>query len=82
MATSSQQMKQDVQIKSNANEDLAYYETRREQGWEDPNNMKILTEWIHYAAVYLDILSQLKMKLYKVLRQACTNIRREVTKRD
>ncbi len=46
-------------------EDLAYYESRRGQGWEDPNNMKILTEWIHYAAVYLDICP----KLLKVIRR-------------
>ncbi len=49
-------------------EDLAYYESRRGQGWEDPNNMKILTEWIHYAAVYLDILSEATEGYKKTLR--------------
>jgi hypothetical protein len=49
-------------------EDLAYYESRRGQGWEDPNNMKILTEWIHYAAVYLDILSEATEGYRKTLR--------------
>ena len=51
-----------------ADEDLAYYESRRGQGWEDPNNMKILTEWIHYAAVYLDILSEATEGYKKTLR--------------
>ncbi len=51
-----------------SDEDLAYYESRRGQGWEDPNNMKILTEWIHYAAVYLDILSEATEGYKKTLR--------------
>lgn len=49
-------------------EDLAYYESRRGQGWEDPNIVKILTEWIHYASVYLDILSEATEGYRKTLR--------------
>ncbi len=52
----------------NGEEDLAYYESRRGQGWEDPNNVKILTEWIHYASVYLDILSEATEGYRKTLR--------------
>jgi hypothetical protein len=62
MSTSGQQQK------PTSDSDLAYYETRRGQGWEDPNNMKILTEWIHYAAIYLDILSEATEGYKKTLR--------------
>ena len=71
MSTSGQQKKDQkdpVAEAKGAEEDLAYYESRRGQGWEDPNNMKILTEWIHYAAVYLDILSEATEGCKKTLR--------------
>lgn len=77
MSTSSGQQQQQKVIpqnvaianaNANTNDELAYYETRRGQGWEDPNNMKILTEWIHYAAVYLDILSEATEGYRKTLR--------------
>lgn len=61
-------MSTDQEQKPASDSDLAYYETRRGQGWEDPNNMKILTEWIHYAAVYLDILSEATEGYKKTLR--------------
>lgn len=62
------QQPQQPQQQKGTEEDLAYYESRRGQGWEDPNNMKILTEWIHYAAVYLDILSEATEGYRKTLR--------------
>lgn len=54
--------------KMDPKDELAYYESKRGQGWQDPNNMKILTEWIHYSAIYLDILSEAAEGYRKTLR--------------
>ncbi len=56
----------DTPISSN-NNDMLYYESRRGENW-NYQEVKILTEWIHISATFLDILSEACESYRKTLR--------------
>lgn len=56
----------DTSISSN-NNDMLYYESRRGENW-NYQEVKILTEWIHISATFLDILSEACESYRKTLR--------------
>ncbi len=57
----------EVKQENSKSTDMLYYESRRGENWTH-QEVKILTEWIHISATFLDILSEASESYRKTLR--------------